>query len=84
MSTLSFQDYVRERMLRRRQTETPAGRQVQPARSRPPRRAAPRPPSPPPQPPGRPDARQTARPSAAPAPRVGARSIVDELQPCAT
>ena len=72
MSTLSFQDYVRERMLRRRQTEAPARADESPLRTsaglgQP--RAAP----------------VQARPQPAPAavataPGVGARSITDELQ----
>ena len=72
MRTLSFQDYVRERMLRRRQTEAPARADESPLRTsaglgQP--RAAP----------------VQARPQPAPAavataPGVGARSITDELQ----
>jgi len=73
MSTLSFQDYVRERMLLKRQTETPARADEVPARSAPAVAAA-RPvlaaaavkPAP------RPVAREPAAP-------LGNRSIVDEL-----
>lgn len=83
MSTLSFQDYVRERMLRRRQTEapaaaeevglrTPASAPVSPSatRAREPMRAAPTPLAVP-----RPEPA-----AAATGPLVGARSITDELQ----
>ncbi len=72
MSTLSFQDYVRERMLRRRQTETPARSDESITRAAPdasPRRPAPAP-------------IQTKAAPVAPTrdASVGARSIVDELQ----
>jgi flagellar biosynthesis protein FlhF len=71
MSTLSFQDYVRERMLRKRQTETPARADEVPART-----ATPAMPARPPvaQPPAKTVARPVARDSG-----TGARSIVDEL-----
>lgn len=81
MSTLSFQDYVRERMLRRRQTEAPVAIEEVGLRSTPAHAPAPRPrvqisvPSAPP-------AAATV-PCAAPdstAPSIGARSIADELQ----
>ncbi len=73
MSTLSFQDYVRERMLRKRQTENPARADEAPVRSATPTPAvrasttlAP--------------AKPVTRPAAAPRePSAGARSIVDEL-----
>ena len=71
MSTLSFQDYVRERMLRKRQTENPARADEVPVRTAVPA-IAPRPPVA--QPPARPVARPVAREASA-----GARSIVDEL-----
>ncbi len=72
MSTLSFQDYVRERMLRRRQTEAPARADESPA----PARASAGQPRPAPV-----HARPHPAPAAvAPAPGVGARSITDELQ----
>ncbi|MBP6854036.1 MAG: flagellar biosynthesis protein FlhF [Rhodoferax sp.] len=71
MSTLSFQDYVRERMLRKRQTENPARADEVPVRAAAPA-IAPRPPVA--QPPARPVARPVAREASA-----GARSIVDEL-----
>jgi flagellar biosynthesis protein FlhF len=75
MSTLSFQDYVRERMLRKRQTETPARADEVPVRSTTPPASA------------RPSATAAtaspAKPAARPATRdaasSGARSIVDEL-----
>lgn len=79
MSTLSFQDYVRERMLRRRQTETPVA--VEEAGLRAPVSApAPRPRMPisvaaPPV-----LASPAAPTTAAPTPILGARSISDELQ----
>ena len=80
MSTLSFQDYVRERMLRRRQTETPAAREEVGLRQA---VAAPAPPrarvqiSVPPAP----VAATRPEPAAVPAtPLAGARSIADELQ----
>ena len=69
MSTLSFQDYVRERMLRKRQTETPAradetaSRKPAPAVARPGPAAAP------------PVLTQPATPA-----NAGARGIMDELQ----
>ncbi len=72
MSTLSFQDYVRERMLRKRQTETPARADEVGLRA-----AAPGAPArttgaaPPVKPVARPAAREST---------AGARSIVDELQ----
>jgi len=73
MSTLSFQDYVRERMLRKRETETPARQdEVAPrvAKASMPARPA--------------SAPSAAKPVPRPAPRdatvpVGSRSIVDEL-----
>ncbi|MBP6854049.1 MAG: flagellar biosynthesis protein FlhF [Rhodoferax sp.] len=73
MSTLSFQDYVRERMLRKRQTETPARADEVPPRAGP--LAAPARPS---------VASAAARPAPRPVARepaaaVGTRSIVDEL-----
>ena len=73
MSTLSFQDYVRERMLRRRQTETPAR-----ADEVPPRPAATSTPARPAIAPAaaRPAPRPVTRDAAAP---IAARSIVDEL-----
>ncbi len=72
MSTLSFQDYVRERMLRRRQTEAPARADESPARAG----ASPGQPRPAPL-----QARPQPAPAAAtPPPGVGARSITDELQ----
>jgi len=71
MSTLSFQDYVRERMLRKRQTENPARADEVPVRTAAPA-VAPRPPVA--QPPARPVARPVAREAS-----TGARSIVDEL-----
>ena len=76
MSTLSFQDYVRERMLRRRQTETPARSDEAAARSAPEAavRAATA---------GTETTSLQRRPPAQPAPREtdnGARSIADELQ----
>ncbi len=72
MSTLSFQDYVRERMLRRRQTETPArGDEATP---RPAPGTTMRAPSAPATP-ARPELIALAR-----EPGAGARSIVDELQ----
>ena len=73
MSTLSFQDYVRERMLRKRQTETPARADEVPARTA----AAAAPARPAVAPPvARPAPRPVARDAAAP---IGTRSIVDEL-----
>ena len=83
MSTLSFQDYVRERMLRRRQTETPAAVEEVGLRTpvhTPVQAPAPRPRvqiSVPPVP------IVVARPESAAVPTtpvVGARSIADELQ----
>ena len=72
MSTLSFQDYVRERMLRRRQTEAPARADESPARAST---------SPGQQRPAPVQARPQPAPAAvAPPPSVGARSITDELQ----
>jgi flagellar biosynthesis protein FlhF len=79
MSTLSFQDYVRERMLRRRQTETPVApeevglRAPASAPASRPRVQIHVPPAPP-----LAAAPVPVTPSAAPA--VGARSISDELQ----
>ena len=85
MSTLSFQDYVRERMLRKRQTENPVAAEELGLR-------APRPAAPAPVPaPARTSAAFQLRPaptrpaspiavSAAAGPGVGARSIADELQ----
>jgi len=82
MSTLSFQDYVRERMVRRRQTETPVDAQelglrpVQPAAE----------PTPAPRARTRSVTSTVQRPvpSSTPSmgvgPSVGARSIADELQ----
>ena len=83
MSTLSFQDYVRERMLRKRQTENPVGADELGLRT--PRAAAPA------QAPVRTSAAIQVRPaparsaspmavSAATGPSAGARSIADELQ----
>ena len=79
MSTLSFQDYVRERMLRRRQTETPAAVEevglrasvaIPAARPRVPIQVPPAP-----------AAKARSEPAAVPtAPMIGTRSIVDELQ----
>ncbi|MBL8335451.1 MAG: flagellar biosynthesis protein FlhF [Rhodoferax sp.] len=85
MSTLSFQDYVRERMLRKRQTETPARADEFGPRTAAPQAAAPAQPRAAGLPrtavPG-----QAAKPAAAvrATPRdgnapIGARSIVDEL-----
>jgi len=79
MSTLSFQDYVRERMLRRRQTETPIAREEiglrAPASASAPRQrpaiSVPAPPV---------ATAPAAPPTPAPAPALGARSITDELQ----
>jgi flagellar biosynthesis protein FlhF len=75
MSTLSFQDYVHERMLRRRQTETPVSAEELGLRTQPP--AAPAR--------ARVNAPVNARPTAArpapvTAPTVGSSSIADELQ----
>ena len=73
MSTLSFQDYVRERMLRRRQTETPARSDEGVTRASPGARAPAT---------ARPAGGTAAAPHTAP-PTIttpGARSIVDELQ----
>ena len=86
MSTLSFQDYVRERMLRRRQTETPARSDEVLARPAPDSRVQQAPAAA-----ARPPATVSTPPIAAPAPAlahtdparqavVGTRSIVDELQ----
>ena len=75
MSTLSFQDYVRERMLRKRQTETPARADEVTPRATPSPAAAVRTPA----------AAAAARPMARPVARepaagpIGTRSIVDEL-----
>lgn len=66
MSTLSFQDYVRERMLRRRQTESPS--RIDEAVARTPARPAAAAP-----------AKPAPRPAAAREATLGARSIVDEL-----
>ncbi|MEO8542358.1 MAG: flagellar biosynthesis protein FlhF [Burkholderiaceae bacterium] len=75
MSTLSFQDYVRERMLRRRQTESPVAAEELGLRA--PQQNAPAP--------VRASVPVNTRPAAAPpspahARSVGARSIADELQ----
>ncbi len=79
MSTLSFQDYVRERMLRRRQTETPAAVEEVGLRA-PTITPAPRPRVQISVPPA-PVAVARAEPAAVPAaPVIGARSIADELQ----
>jgi flagellar biosynthesis protein FlhF len=75
MSTLSFQDYVRERMLRRRQTETPVAAEELGLRTQP--QAAPARPQISTPMNARPAA---ARPAPVNAPSVGARSIADELQ----
>ena len=78
MSTLSFQDYVRERMLRRRQTETPARGDETPARA-----SADPAPYQPAIVPGRPPSASGHKAGQAvkPAPvGTGARSIADELQ----
>jgi len=72
MSTLSFQDYVRERMLRKRQTETPARADEVPARTA--ATGAPARPAVAPAP-----TRTVARPAPREAAATGARSIVDEL-----
>ena len=72
MSTLSFQDYVRERMLRKRQTENPARADEAPPR-RPPPAAAARTAM------AQAPVRPVARPAAAREASVGARSIADEL-----
>ena len=74
MSTLSFQDYVRERMLRKRQTENPARADEAPPRAAAPA-AAQRPA--PAQTAGKPVARPAATREAVAS--AGARSIVDEL-----
>ena len=83
MSTLSFQDYVRERMLRRRQTETPVAIEEVGLRAQAPAPA----PAPAPRPrmqihvPPAPAASTAATAaSASPSPAIGARSIADELQ----
>ncbi|MCB1999732.1 MAG: flagellar biosynthesis protein FlhF, partial [Rhodoferax sp.] len=82
MSTLSFQDYVRERMLRRRQTETPVAIEEVGLRAQAPAPA----PAPAPRPrmqinvPPAPAAAAVPAASASPAQAVGARSIADELQ----
>ena len=78
MSTLSFQDYVRERMLRKRQTENPArADEVPPRTAAPAASAAPARPAMTPAAAPRPAPRPAAREAAAP---IGNRSIVDELQ----
>ncbi len=85
MSTLSFQDYVRERMLRRRQTETPVAIEEVGLRAQ---ASAPAPaPAPRPRmridvPPAPAAGSAAAAPavSGSPAPAIGARSIADELQ----
>ncbi|MEO7937371.1 MAG: flagellar biosynthesis protein FlhF [Burkholderiaceae bacterium] len=80
MSTLSFQDYVRERMLRRRQTETPPAREevglLQPVAAPAPRARVQISVPPAPVAATRPD-QATAVPAT---PLAGARSIADELQ----
>jgi len=80
MSTLSFQDYVRERMLRRRQTETPVANEEVGLRA-PPSSSAPRPRVQISVPPA-PAAAMATSPAAlsASAPIIGARGIADELQ----
>lgn len=83
MSTLSFQDYVRERMLRRRQTESPVAPEEVGLRA--PAGAPAVAPAPRPRmqinvPPAPPSAAATVPAAASAAPTVGARSISDELQ----
>ena len=69
MSTLSFQDYVRERMLRKRQTETPARADEVPQRK----------PAPVVQRPANPAPAYIAAAAVTP-PASGARNVMDELQ----
>jgi len=80
MSTLSFQDYVRERMLRRRQTETPVAMEEVGLRA--PAGAAAQRPRVQISVPLAPAAAKVTPPAAPSAlgPAIGARSITDELQ----